>query len=118
MDLKSFKIFGLILLILAYIGWLSVFIIMALYIFESLTFDISIVWGFISLFSIMPAGAALFQYIFCNFVTMRIRKNIEDLRNTQKYCYYCGEEITSHTKLMTCPECNANLNISEILLKI
>lgn len=118
MNLRTFKIFGIILLMFAYIGWLSIFIILALYIFGFLTFDISIIWGFITAFSIMPVCAALFQYIFFSYVIGRIRKNIEDLKNIQKFCYSCGEKITTLKKIKTCPKCNANLNISEIMFKI
>lgn len=117
MNLKLLKFFRLYLLFFAIIGWLSVFIIMALYTYELLTFDINTIWGFISVLSLMPVGAALFQYLFFNIVADRIKKNIEEFRNSQKFCYFCGQEITSHKKLITCAECKANLNILDILLK-
>ncbi|MFX1429153.1 MAG: hypothetical protein ACFFCY_03185 [Promethearchaeota archaeon] len=118
MNLRLYRIFGLVLLIFGCVGWLSIFIIMVLYILESIAFDLSFILGFISMFSFMPIGVALFQYLFSNFIFGRIRKNLEVFRNIQKFCYSCGEEIPPTGKVITCPRCNANLNVSEILLKL
>jgi uncharacterized paraquat-inducible protein A len=118
MNLRLYKIFGLVLLIFGCMGWLSIFIIMALYILESIAFDLSFILGFISMFSFMVIGAGLFQYLFSSFIFGRIQKNLVDFKNIQRFCYSCGEEIPSTGEVITCPRCNANLNVSEILLKL
>ncbi|MBA7515045.1 hypothetical protein ES705_07083 [subsurface metagenome] len=116
MNLKKLKVYRLIFLFLAYLGWLIVLVIMALYVYDFLELNINVIWGYVTLYSLIPVGVAIYEYLSYNIAVGRIQKNLEDLRSSQKFCYSCGKDIDSHEKLITCPNCKVNLNISEFIL--
>jgi hypothetical protein len=118
MNLKGIKIFRLIFFLLALIGWILVFIFMALYNYELLKINRSMLWGFIIMFSAFPLFIALFDYTFFNIIIREFQKNIKNYRRSQKYCYSCGIEIVDFKTLKECPECNANLDFLKFLPKI
>ncbi|MBA7535408.1 hypothetical protein ES705_27661 [subsurface metagenome] len=118
MSLKVYKIYGIIYLLFALIGWIGAFIIMASYTYGLFEFTKEVLWGFIILFSSFPLATAIYDYFFFNMFIGKIQKNISNFSKSQNYCYSCGTEISDSKTLKKCPECNANLEFLDFLLKI
>ncbi len=118
MSLKIYKIYSIIYLLSAIIGWICVFIIMASYTYGLLKFNRESLWGFIILFTSFPLASAIYDYFFFNMFIRKIQKNINNFIKSQNYCYSCGTAISDYKTLKKCPECNANLEFLDFLLKI
>ena len=91
---------------------------MASYTYGLFKFNKEMLWGFMILFSSLPLATAIYDHFFIHMFIGKIQKNISSFTKSQNYCYSCGKEISDYKTLKKCPECNANLEFLDFLLKI